>query len=448
MSRALLFAGLVAVILLFAASVVVALDNGAGLTPPIGWTSWCSDGQCELDYCSETLVKESAQALLTNGMFAVGYRWIVLDDCWAAGARLANGSITWDVDRFPSGIPALTAWLHERGLFFGLYTSAGNQTCSSGGRPYPIPGSEGHYQMDMNSFAAWNVDYVKVDWCGDVHKMPLDGIAVGAKDYMAVSNALVNAQPNRTMYLMGVAAYPFLLGEVKKYVNGWRASSDHHDNWMNTIEVLLTVQLVGTPGSPGAWSDMDVLMTGGQGCKNPNRGGGNYSNNDTAHCPGMTDDEYVTEYTLWSLMQSPLLVATDIRNMTGIMKKLLLNPKFLAIHQNTQTPPGKYIGGDDTCAYPYSNKIVCQLWVRPLADGSVLVALFNAQLETSSPAVSIAFDFEKHREHLPSGWGANTTVRVEDIWNPISPAPQVTGIYRSPLLVPHLTNAVVLRPVK
>ena len=61
----------------------------------------------------------------------------------------------WDANRFPSGMPALIAKLHDKGFKFGLYTSAGNETCNSGGRPYPIPGSEGYYQQDVNKFAEW-----------------------------------------------------------------------------------------------------------------------------------------------------------------------------------------------------------------------------------------------------------------------------------------------------
>ena len=34
------------------------------------------------------------------------------DDCWASADRL-NNTLTWDTDRFPTGIPALTEWLHS-----------------------------------------------------------------------------------------------------------------------------------------------------------------------------------------------------------------------------------------------------------------------------------------------------------------------------------------------
>ena len=36
----------------------------------------------------------------------------------------------------------------------------------------------------------------------------------------------------------------------------------------------------------------------------------------------MTDTEYRTEFSLWSIMGSSLIVATDVRNMTDIMKEV------------------------------------------------------------------------------------------------------------------------------
>ena len=43
---------------------------------------------------------------------------------------------------------------------------------------------------------------------------------------------------------------------------------------------------------------------------------------DMVHCPGQTDNEYRTEFSLWCLMAAPLLVDTDVRNMTDIMKEV------------------------------------------------------------------------------------------------------------------------------
>lgn len=52
-----------------------------------------------------------------------------LDDCWAATNRTADGNLQPDPTRFPSGIPALADYVHQRGLYLGLYTCAGPVTC-------------------------------------------------------------------------------------------------------------------------------------------------------------------------------------------------------------------------------------------------------------------------------------------------------------------------------
>ena len=155
----------------------------AGRLPPLGWNSWCTGGSCGQpgyvrnasraglhDVCNEAEVKQVATAMLDNGMRAAGWSYINLDDCWVDLERTAAGELTWDRSRFPSGIPALIDWLHSRSFLFGLYTAAGNLTCSTGGRVSPTgakgaPGSGGHYAQDASTFASWGVDYIKLDWC-------------------------------------------------------------------------------------------------------------------------------------------------------------------------------------------------------------------------------------------------------------------------------------------
>jgi alpha-galactosidase len=130
----------------------------------MGW--WiCADLQaCTHDYCDEHEVMTGAEAMMANGMLALGYNYVNLDDCWAYPRDPDTDRLRWDPDRFPSGIPYLATWLHERGFKFGLYTSLGDTTCSSGGRPFEIPGSEGHFALDAETFAEWEIDYVKMDW--------------------------------------------------------------------------------------------------------------------------------------------------------------------------------------------------------------------------------------------------------------------------------------------
>jgi alpha-galactosidase len=95
-----------------------------------------------------------------------------MDDCWQ-WSRDAQGTIQPEPAMFPSGIPALADYVHSKKLKFGLYTGTkiiliifsiyvldrGYKTCS--GRP----GSLNYETKDANTFAAWGVDYLKVDSC-------------------------------------------------------------------------------------------------------------------------------------------------------------------------------------------------------------------------------------------------------------------------------------------
>merc|ERR1719272_752328 len=103
-------------------------------------------------------------------MKPLGWQYINLDDCWTAVNRSAFGGIQADPARFPDGLGPVISHVHSLGLKFGLYTSAGDTTCNWHGHPagtWPRHGSLGHYKEDTATFAAWGVDYVKIDWCGE-----------------------------------------------------------------------------------------------------------------------------------------------------------------------------------------------------------------------------------------------------------------------------------------
>jgi len=386
-------------------------EAALGRTPPMGWNTWntCGDDACSHDACSEAMIKAVALAMQANGMQALGYNYINLDDCWA-GPRAANGSFTWDPQRFPSGIPAITDWMHQKGFLFGLYTSAGNQTCSSGSRPYKVPGSRGHYTEDAKSFASWGVDYVKFDWCGDIK----DQIWLGPSLHVEFSKAV--RASGREMFLEAVAGYPFLLGEAPKYLNAWRFCEDHHDKWGSTLEnIVCRADLVpGARGAVGGWAHMDFLNIGGSGCSKG------------VHCVGQTDAEYRTQFAIWSLTQSPLIVDTDVRVMTQIMNDTLLNAELIQMHQSTLTPPGEYL----------SEELGGAVWGRKLtADGSEwLVLLTNMNNATTA---DIMGDFTL------LGWGSTTSATIRDLWKHSDfPSPEIGAVHMK--VGPHDTAALKL----
>lgn len=100
-----------------------ALDNGLARTPPMGWNSW---NHFRCNGVNEAVVRAAADAMVASGMRDAGYRYVVLDDCWQAPARDADGRLQADPRRFPDGIEALADYVHARGLRFGLYAVPGS----------------------------------------------------------------------------------------------------------------------------------------------------------------------------------------------------------------------------------------------------------------------------------------------------------------------------------
>jgi alpha-galactosidase len=56
----------------------LAVDNGMGRTPPMGWNSWNRFG-CNIN---ETLIRQTADLLVSTGLADKGYKFLNLDDCW------------------------------------------------------------------------------------------------------------------------------------------------------------------------------------------------------------------------------------------------------------------------------------------------------------------------------------------------------------------------------
>lgn len=118
------------------------------------------------------------------------------------------------------------------------------------------------------------------------------------------------------------------------------------------------------------------------------------------HCPGQTDTEYQSEFSLWCLAGSSLLVATDIRNMTATMTKVLLNTEVIAVNQDKNGKGGQRIG-----TWPCSEGAeYCQIWGKLLHDGSYAVGLYNAGLHTHH----ITLNFKL--------LGFSGTVTMRDLW--------------------------------
>jgi alpha-galactosidase len=263
-----------------------------------------------------------------------GYVYVNIDDTWE-GVRDAQGNLQTN-HKFPD-MKALADYVHSKGLKLGIYSSPGPRTCGG------YPASYGHEAQDAHTFAAWGIDYLKYDWCSA-------GYIYKDKDLQPIYQKM-GAALQSTGRPMVFSLCEYGLGAVQKWgadVGGnlWRTTGDINDSWASMIgNVELQVPTAPNAG-PGHWNDPDMLEIG------------------NGH---MTDDEYRTHMSLWSLVASPLLAGNDIRSMSAATKSILMNSEVIAIDQDTlgkQASPVK-VGAD------------LERWVKPLADGSVAVGIVN-----------------------------------------------------------------------
>jgi len=377
------------VLFLCSAAVIVAYNNGYAKSPLLGWQTWCAVGACGTDHCFDGQIRETADALVSTGMRDLGYEWVVLDDCWHP-MRGSDGVLVPHASFFPHGMRPVIDYVHSLGLKFGLYTSVGDKTCHGGWSP----GSYQHYEQDAQTFASWGVDYVKVDYCG---RHDSEG---GHKQLSEAMNK--TGRPMVLELCRGPYQAEADWGYAPSIAQLWRATGDHHDSWSSLQQQMQSVRGKGSWSGPYGWAYLDMMMTGGQGCEDQyDKSREEWDWTTTRHCPGMTDAEYRTEASLYAIVASPMMVGTDIRNMTAIMKELLLNEEAIAINQDYAAPPGDV---QASCA----GKGAPEVWVRHLSGGDLAIAMTN--VGRSSSTLTVCFDSLRWPQ---SGSGL---ARVRDVW--------------------------------
>ena len=123
--------------------------------PAMGWNSWNAFGSGN----TEALTKAMADKIVELGLDKLGYKYLVLDDgCYKSereDGKLANEPV-----KFPSGFKALSDYVHERGLKFGMYNDIGTNLCAGA-----AVGTCGFEETDAQSYVDWGVDFLKIDNC-------------------------------------------------------------------------------------------------------------------------------------------------------------------------------------------------------------------------------------------------------------------------------------------
>jgi alpha-galactosidase len=325
------------------------MDQLLGLTPPMGWNSWNTFTW----NINEKLIRDVADLMSEEGYKKAGYEYVVIDDCWSLKERDENGNLVADPAKFPSGMKALADYIHERGLKFGMYSCAGTHTCGG------YPGSFEHEFQDAATFASWDVDFLKYDYCFKPRQIP------GEVLYKRMSLALKNCGRD-ILFSACNWGYDNVYQWVRESgAHMYRSTDDIQDNW-ESIKSLAISQL-DKECYTGSFchNDMDMLVVGMYGGSNSD-----YISNKIGGC---TDNEYKTHFSLWSIMGSPLMMGCDIRKASQPIKDILLNTDIIRINQDIESrgayrlkPEPNWFHDDE-----------CFMLVKALENGDLAIGLFN-----------------------------------------------------------------------
>ena len=325
-------------------------------TPPMGWNSWNSFATT----ITEAQALETA-AIMAEKLLPFGYDVFTIDIQWyEPGASSYEYSRTpqtvmdpWGrcvpaPNRFPSaqdgaGFAPIAERVHGLGLKFGIHVMRGiprlavdrnlpirrttlhardiadtQSICSWNPDMYGVdmrrPGAQAYYDSIFSLYAAWGVDFVKMD---DMSR-PYDAHAA---EIEAAHRAI--AVSGRPMVLsLSPGETPVIRSEhVAAHAQMWRISDDFWDEWAMLEAQFTRLENWNPVRRPGAWPDPDMLPLGRLALG--------------ARDSRFTPAEQQTLMTLWAITRSPLIMGGDLRHLDAATLALLTNREVLAVDQNS-----------------------------------------------------------------------------------------------------------------
>lgn len=356
----------------------------------MGWNSWNSGIAL-----TERNVEDVVDAMVSSGMRDAGYRYVNLDAGWAAPTRDANGNLRPDPDRFPHGISAVAAYAHDRGMYLGIYHSPFNQGCGQD----PRIGGAGHEQADARTFAAWGVDYLKYDWCRlDAGHGEQVAYFAAMRDALRDSGRHIrySINPNSSGDPDAGSEYDWsriadISRDAMDLVPAWGDEHLWAAGLAGVSQAFVAAGPVAAHDGPKHVNDPDMLVVGIRWA--------DFARSHPTMSLGpqradLTDVEQRAHFSLWAMLAAPLLAGNDVRSMDEATRDILTNRDVIAVDQDPLVLQGLPLLED--------RRVI----VKPLADGSVAVALFNTG----------ATPLEMHTEAHAIGLTGTDCYLVRDLW--------------------------------
>lgn len=308
--------------------------------PPMGWNTWNTFGP----EISDRMIRESADAMIDQGLRDAGYEYVVIDDCWSKRERdPETGKLVADPEKFPNGMKSVADYIHEKGLKFGMYSCCGVRTCAN------YPGSFDHEFLDAETFAEFGCDFLKYDNCfrPASANSPLLYQRMGTALSMCGRDILYSAcnwgSDDVWSWIRSAGAHMY------------RSTGDILDNFKSFTDIAASQYDKKLAASaPNCFNDMDMLTVGMFG-------------NGNVGTSGCTEEEYRTQFALWCMASTPLMLGCDIRKMTKETKDIVTNRALIEINQ------------DPDCRPPFllNNQGERKTYAKRLANGDFAILFLN-----------------------------------------------------------------------
>ena len=335
--------------------------------PPImGWSSW-NNFHVNIN---EQLIKEQADAMISSGLYDAGYRFINIDDGYF-GRRDSSGILLINKKKFPSPMRSLVDYIHSKNLKAGIYSDVGKNTCGSVGDNDTMgigSGMYGHIEQDCDLFfKQWQFDFLKVDWCGG-RDMNLND----ETEYLKIIDAVKAIDSN---IVFDICRWQFPGVWAIKKADSWRTTSDIESKFSSILKIIDLNADLYKYSSPGHYNDMDMLQVG----------------------RGMSYDEDKTHFSMWCMLNSPLLAGNDLRNMTEQTTEIMTNKEIIALDQDNSYSQARKIFSASTI----------EVWEKRLGD---------KQGKTKAIAIINRGEVSKEYTFDALKLGINTKSSIRDLW--------------------------------
>lgn len=347
-----------------------AVPQEPAYAPYMGVNTWYGYG-AGID--QQTIVA-LVSATIHRGLRSAGYRYIWLDAGWWYGQRDGKGNVVLSQTQWPAGMAWLTHYIHSRGLLAGIYTDMGQAACRNGG-------SLGHYQQDINTFAAWGFDAVKGDFCG-AYPLHLDPRTY----YTRFARDIHHDRPRRRMILYVGNGDTWSKKHALTAMDDWAWAPQEAASWRTWDDLSW----------PRGITWQTLLRNIHFDAQHPRAAGNGHWNDPDYLAPSkLPADQAQAQFTMWIILAAPLMISADVGELPRSTVRMFTNREAVAISQDR-------LGRQGT---PVLRRGNLQVWVKPLADGSRAVAVLNRGTTRGS------ISFRGSTIHL-----AGRSFQVRNIW--------------------------------